>query len=747
MFTIFAAQAICVLLVHSTLALSTNRTFISATARGSTRKIYRAQWTGKGQWVGRAWWANPLWDWKRDGTGDVRAAAARDRALTLLPLTIHGAGASFTLQATITFFPTTQPLSPRVAAGFALSRRGPFNDYRSAAVYPKSQLFALVRPNGALSLLNAKSKKGGFSIGKPILLTLQGNQKNGIVSLTLTAKQFSAKTFVKVVVKQPDVLGVLALITEGPPKRATEIPSAVVSFRNFSVYGSMILEKPDRSFGPIMWTQYTVSDETLRIQAQLSHIDKPETVSLSLTSRSGQMKPIFLKTTSDYLSRTARFTVPNWKAKYDWTFVVQITLFGRSYKWNGQIRKEPNKIKPFRIAAFSCDQGYLFPLSQMVSQVYSQNPDLVYFAGDQIYGQTGGFSYEEFAPIDIAMVDFLRRWYLFGWTWRYILRDRPSVIIPDDHDVYQGNLWGNGGTRLKNVREKKWSKGGYFMPAAWINAVERCNAGHLPPPAANFKTPYGLKPYFTSMRYGGVSMAILEDRKFKTGPFTLPLSDRTEGKGGQLLGMSQEKFLRKWTKMWKNASMKIAFSQTIFTNAATHTGQYLDRTKSNFDTGAWPYAARDRTVQLLGQNNVLSLHGDQHFGILLRHGVKTFDDGGLAFMVPGTANGFPRAWRPERPGGPKGGPNQYTGKFVNDASQKMTVFAVGNPEPGGVWLNEKKTEKMTLGRARGSGYGVVDLNLQKQTGTFHLYRVGKNNDEFSGFPKTVFVGGQPGTNG
>lgn len=34
---------------------------------------------------------------------------------------------------------------------------------------------------------------------------------------------------------------------------------------------------------------------------------------------------------------------------------------------------------------------------------------------------------------------------MHGWTWRELLRDIPSVTIPDDHDVFHGNIWGDGG--------------------------------------------------------------------------------------------------------------------------------------------------------------------------------------------------------------------------------------------------------------------------------------------------------------
>ena len=49
----------------------------------------------------------------------------------------------------------------------------------------------------------------------------------------------------------------------------------------------------------------------------------------------------------------------------------------------------------------------------------------------------------------------LRKWYLHGWTWRELTRDRPSVSIPDDHDVYQGNIWGEGGRRAEHGRRRR----------------------------------------------------------------------------------------------------------------------------------------------------------------------------------------------------------------------------------------------------------------------------------------------------
>ena len=34
-------------------------------------------------------------------------------------------------------------------------------------------------------------------------------------------------------------------------------------------------------------------------------------------------------------------------------------------------------------------------------------------------------------PTEEAVLDYLRKYWQHGWTWRELLRDRPSVVIPD----------------------------------------------------------------------------------------------------------------------------------------------------------------------------------------------------------------------------------------------------------------------------------------------------------------------------
>jgi phosphodiesterase/alkaline phosphatase D-like protein len=443
------------------------------------------------------------------------------------------------------------------------------------------------------------------------------------------------------------------------------------------------------------------------------------------------------------LSRTVTFTIDQWQADAAQRYQVRFDWRGQQYVWEGKVRREPESGEQLKLGCFSCDNGYLFPIPAMVRQVQQQDPDMLFFAGDQIYESYGGFGVARRADTETAMIDYLRKYYQFGWTWRDLLRDRPSVIVPDDHDVFQGNLWGHGGRKLpEQAKQKDWTWGGYVMPGDWVAAVERTQVGHLPDPAVDMQLPIGIKPYFTKMTYGGVGFAVLEDRKFKTGPKSLPEAQRVDGQGADLLGPQQEAFLKQWAADWTGQEMKCALSQTIFCTAATHSGPKLKRSRGFFDSGAWPQAARDRAVRILGDCNALAIHGDQHLGILLRHGIDDFDDAGYAFMVPGTANGFPRAWWPgvdkelPQPG------QDFTGRFHDDAGHPIHVLAVGNPEPGSNLL-PKSENPMEIGYRKGSGYGLVEFNKKDATATISMYRLGESNELFSGFPKTIRIGGKP----
>jgi 3',5'-cyclic AMP phosphodiesterase CpdA len=84
------------------------------------------------------------------------------------------------------------------------------------------------------------------------------------------------------------------------------------------------------------------------------------------------------------------------------------------------------------VANMSCNSSRTTGLRpEIIDNLKAQNPDLLFFAGDQTYRHT----------------EHTAGWIEFGLQFRDIIRDRPTIAIPDDHDVGHGNLWGENGKR------------------------------------------------------------------------------------------------------------------------------------------------------------------------------------------------------------------------------------------------------------------------------------------------------------
>lgn len=582
--------------------------------------------------------------------------------------------------------------------------------------------------------------------------------------LEAVAKSGSKSVSLVAVVPADAVTGAVALVADGPGRWHAAAGRYSFAFEDLRIVssragggGQVLKSRPKRAFGPVLWTQYSLSERTLRLQAQLAPLDRPKKVTLwTLHGAGGKSVGKWHRRSvvkSEKLSRTATFKIPHWNATSDVKYRVTAWWGGIQHSWFGTVRRNPVHQRHFSLAAFSCDYGYLFPLTDTVRQVQKQDPDMVFFAGDQLYEDAGGSPAAPVDKLNVAVLEYLSKYYRFGWSWRFVLRNRPSVIIPDDHDVLQGNLFGNGGVAFpKQPRQKGkgpqriwWGRGGYILPGKFVKMVERTQVGHLPESPDKRTLPIGIKPFYTSIVYGNVGIAVLEDRKFKSAPLLMPKKKRRFGQGGQLLGVQQEGFLSKWAEDWDGHSMKVALSATIFANAATHESDQLKRNYYVADSGAWPRAARNRAVRLMGKANAFAIHGDQHLGMFMRHGVSKFDDAGYAFMVPGVANGYLRSWWPGVKGSkpPRAGMD-FRGRFRDDAGLPINVLAVANPEGGSGRFNPKNYPNLNEAAwRRGSGYGMVVFDKKLKTAKVNLFRVGGAGKfpQFKGFPVTVKVGG------
>ena len=152
------------------------------------------------------------------------------------------------------------------------------------------------------------------------------------------------------------------------------------------------------------------------------------------------------------------------------------------------------------------------------------------------------------------------------------------------------------------------------MPSEYVQNVERAQTSHLPDPYDPRPVKNGIGVYFTDLTWGGISFAILEDRKFKTGPagiipemgprpdhindpnYDPSLIDVPEAK---LLGDRQLAFLDAWGQDWTNAYMKVALSQTIFAGGAHIHGKLDGRLHADMDSNGWPQTGRNKAIDAL----------------------------------------------------------------------------------------------------------------------------------------------------
>ncbi|MCD6304364.1 MAG: hypothetical protein J7M21_05310 [Planctomycetes bacterium] len=456
----------------------------------------------------------------------------------------------------------------------------------------------------------------------------------------------------------------------------------------------------------ICFALYTVQNGVLKLTAQLYPLKDGESRSVALQVRDGgQWKTVSTVKVNeesygppDPTARlwTANFRVGGWDSSRDRRYRV-VALDGRA-SYEGTVRRDPVDKETIVVAAFTGNSSFDRRLKpDIIANIKAQDPDVLFFSGDQVYDHTR----------------HLAAWLLFGRQFGEIIRDRPTICLPDDHDVGQGNLWGAEGKKASNG---SGSDGGYFQPARYVNAVQYAQTWHLPDPYDPTPVKRGITVYYTQMTWGRVSFAIIEDRKWKPGPKGLvpkmgPRPDHITDPnydpksidipGAKLLGERQLKFLRHWAADWRSADMKCVLSQTVFAGTANiHAGR---RVVADLDCDGWPQTARNRALAVMRKAFAFHICGDQHLATVVHYGIDDWRDAGVAFCVPSIVNFYPRIWAPlKKPANPIPGPLAMTGDYRDGLGNLVTMYAYANPR--------RFLRVLDQADSSASGYGLVRFN-------------------------------------
>jgi hypothetical protein len=519
-------------------------------------------------------------------------------------------------------------------------------------------------------------------------------------------------------------------------KKTTILAGLLVAALLSNTVSAGLLDIPEVSRDKVIcFVLYTVQNNIMKLTAQLYPLkpDEDRVVRLE-TKQQGKWRQI-AQTAIIEKGWTATFRVENWDSTKDIEYRV---AHGSSAYYTGTIRKDPIDKDVIVVAAFTGNSIYPghggdIPKTDIVENIKRLKPDFLFFSGDQVYDHTRHYAY----------------WLKFGRDFGDIIRNIPTITIPDDHDVGQGNLWGQGG-RLSHTRAG--DDGGYAAPLEYVKEVERAQTSHLPDPYDPTPVRRGIGVYYTALTVGRISFAILEDRKFKTGPASI-LPDRgwrpnrpdhvtvvgydpraLDVPEARLLGERQLKFLRHWAADWHDCDMKTVLSQTAFCGGAHLHGTRDNRLLVDLDCNGWPQTGRNKALAEIRKAFAMMICGDQHLGTIIHHGINYWNDAGYSLCVPSIANLYLRWWAPLEPGkNREPGMPDYLGEFLDGLGNKITMLAVANPDP------EENHDKLTT---RAAGFGVVKFNKKTRQITMECWPrnvdiTAPNTKQYPGWPRTI----------
>lgn len=482
----------------------------------------------------------------------------------------------------------------------------------------------------------------------------------------------------------------------------------------------------------VAFALYTHDQGVLKMTAQLFPLypDESREVRLEFQQPDGSWAEVMRQPVHE-LGWSAHFRIEPWDSSRD---VVYRVRHGERAEFQGRIRRDPIDKDVIVVGNLSCNSSRTpGPRLRIVENLKHQNPDLLFFAGDQSYHHT----------------EHTYGWLEWGMQFRDVIGDRPVIAIPDDHDVGQANIWGENG---KKAETPQGPGGGYFYPVEYVNMVQRCQTLHLPDPYDPTPIERGITVYYTRLRVGGVDFAILEDRKFKSGPkgkipemgprpdhITDPDYDcqSVDLPGLKLLGERQLEFLDQWAQDWTGADVKCVLSQTAFCGAVHLHGNPDNRLVADLDCNGWPQTGRNKALAAIRRAWAAHLCGDQHLAVVVKHGIESDRDGPYGFTSPAIVNTiYGRWWHPadEQPG-PNAVPNSplpWTGDYQDGLCNRIHMIAYANPQ-------DPSDE-----RQRADGYGLVRIDRRSRTMKFECwprFADAKKGDteQFPGWPVTIQI--------
>jgi len=772
-------------------------------------------------WIGPEYWANRLQDW-RIQSGKVECVNGNEpmRTLHMIDKCLSEKPGNLYMKVTIGRISDEKVLGADDWTGFLIGAGDLEMDYRRRSLIHRNhgnQAGIIAALNGIGQIIFINNENGKIfeeieSEGQPVIIRSSEPVK---MELEMIPKGDQYQISVQAYSGKKDLGQVTGIIHIEDPARLTGNIALIANggsntnghsfwYSDWYVKGSKLKTIPEQQYGPVMGILYTLHNGMLKMTAQMapvSQADPQEVILEIIDKKTGQWSQVL---TSQIIipGFTAHFRLDSWEANSQHDYRIRYQLIDhkgmiRDYYYYGVIVKDPVDKEELVVAAFTGNSNsspmgkelfdfknhLWFPHEDLTGYVAKHQPDLLVYTGDNVY--EGRPTPPDFSSVENTALDYLYKWYLFCWAHGDLTRNIPTVAIPDDHDVYHGNLWGAGGYKAPSHPEDgiypdyytgftgHWQQdqGGYKLIPDLVNMIQRTQTSNLPDPYDPTPVEQNIGVYYCNLNYGRVSFAVLEDRKFKSAPGKM-LPDKKVVNGFSLirgidgrrldhpdailLGDRQLTFLEDWAANWNDVDMKIAISQTIFANVSTFPDSFIidagtprlqplpwgvipkDYKKAkDMDSNGWPQSGRNRALKTLRKGFAFMIGGDQHLGSVVHHGIDEWEDAGYSFCVPSIANLWPRRWFPPSPGeNHQEGMPLYTGRYFDGLGNRITVYAVSNPYVSG--------KEPSLLHDRAPGYGIIRLNKKAQLITMECWPRYSDPEsfeaeQFPGWPVTISI--------
>ncbi|MCP4725058.1 MAG: hypothetical protein GY863_08485, partial [bacterium] len=238
--------------------------------------VFRSNWHDASEriWIGPEYWANRLQDWKIANSRLECVFSGNNRNVHILTRQIGSEPGGFDITFHAAMINRSAPQVSENWIGCRIGAKGRFNDYRDSAIFGVG-IDIGVTASGELFIGDKKTypvvsiKEMLF---EQLILKVSCKTEYGINKIDLSLiDQETGETIAflqKDGVSDEEMKGNISLVSSFPEHEGDRNTSSAW-FSELSISGEKIEKYEDRAFGPVLFVQYTLSRNIMKMTAQM----------------------------------------------------------------------------------------------------------------------------------------------------------------------------------------------------------------------------------------------------------------------------------------------------------------------------------------------------------------------------------------------------------------------------------------------------------------------------------------------